>query len=70
VAELKSQQAAMQAQQAMMGGMDMGGMEPPPAPTTGGSPMENVEKPGIPGGSGYSQLQRVINKTGDTKGVI
>ena len=70
VAELKSQQAAMQAQQAMMGGMDMGGMEPPPAPATGGSPMENVEKPSIPGGSGYSQLQRVINKTGDTKSVI
>lgn len=69
LAELKSQLAAQQAMQAAMPPM-ADGMEAPPGLTTGGNPMAGVGPPSIPGGSGYGQLQRVVNKTGDTKGVI
>ena len=67
VAELKQQQAAMQAQQAMMGGMP--GMEQPPA-MTGGNPMAGVGKPDLTVGKGYGHLQHAINMAGDTKGIV
>ena len=65
LAELKSQQAQMQAQMAaqMPGG-------PGPGATTGGNPMAGVGQPDINGGSGYGALQRAINATGDTRGMI
>ena len=68
VAELKQQKAAMEAQMQMQAGM-----EPPPAgPSgmTGGSPMQGVGTPDIPGGRGYGALQRAINATGDTRGLV
>ena len=69
VAELKQQQMAMQAQQAMMGGMPgMEGAAPMPE-MTGGSPMAGVGKPEIPVGKGYGALQRAINQTGDARGI-
>jgi hypothetical protein len=59
VSELRSRQAAMQAQQAAA-----------PEATTGGSPMDNVGQMPVNGGSGYGALQRAINQTGDTRGLV
>ena len=67
VAELKQQQAAMQAQAAMMP-PEAGGITPMPE-MTGGSPMAGVGKPDIPVGKGYGQLQRAINQTGSARGI-
>jgi hypothetical protein len=45
--------------------------EQPTEPTpSGGAPTEGVQIPDIPGGRGYGELQRVINQTGDTRGLI
>ena len=61
--ELKGRQAAMQAQQMMPGGAG-------PGATTGGSPMDGIGQPEIHGGSGYGALQRAINATGETRGMV
>lgn len=61
IAELKRRQAAQ-----MAGGM----MPQQEGSTTGGDPMAGTAPPSIPGGSGYGELQRVINQTGDTKAVM
>ena len=59
IQEIKGQQAAqMAAQQQMQPEM------------TGGSPMAGIGTPDINGGSGYGSLQRQINATGDTKGLV
>jgi hypothetical protein len=35
-----------------------------------GNAMQSAMFPDIPGGRGYGELQRVINQTGDTRGLI
>ena len=61
VQEMKQQEAAqMQAQQAMQAVQDQGNA-PVAAPE---------EKPDIPTGGGYSALQRKVNATGTTEGIV
>lgn len=43
---------------------------PAPTPEQGGSPAEEAEAPEIPMGGGYSALQRKINETGTTEGLV
>ena len=43
---------------------------PSPMPEQGGSPAEEAEAPEIPMGGGYSALQRKINETGTTEGLV
>ena len=61
VQEMKQQEAAqMQAQQAMQGAQDPGNA----------SVAASEEKPDIPTGGGYSALQRKVNATGTTEGMV
>lgn len=55
--------------------MQMGQMMPPEATapaegTPGEAPAQQAGKPKIPGGPGYGQLQRKINETGTTEGIV
>lgn len=71
--EKKRKEKEMQAQQQMMAaGMPVGGMEPQPLPPGGpGGPIQDVgTKMDVPTGAGYGTLQRKINESGDTKGLV
>ena len=62
IADLKRKQQAM---------APMPGEQPPmgEAPAEG-APTEGAPFPDIPGGRGYGELQRIINQTGDTRGLV
>lgn len=71
--EKKRKEKEMQAQQMMMSaGMPVGGMEPQPLPPGGpGEPIQDVgTKMDVPTGAGYGTLQRKINESGDTRGLV
>lgn len=62
IAELKQQeQQAAQAQEVMEGGQHLPQGEPV---------AQDTEKPEIPQGGGYSALQRKVNETGETRGMV
>ena len=71
--EKKRKEKEMQAQQQMLAaGMPVGGMEPQPLPPGGpGEPIQDVgAKMDVPTGAGYGTLQRKINESGDTSGLV
>ena len=61
--QMKEQEAAAAraAQAAQMGGAQNGGSDPVAG---------EMEKPEIPTGGGYSALQRKVNETGSTEGMV
>lgn len=62
IAELKQQeQQAAQAQEVMEGGQQL---------PQGEAVAQDTEKPEIPQGGGYSALQRKVNETGETRGMV
>lgn len=66
IAEKKNE--AIQAQQMQMG---MGGMPPQGAPAGGEGPVaQTANMMDVQGGSGYGSLQRAINSTGSTEGLV
>lgn len=71
--EIKEEIAKQEAMQAMMAGMPTppdSGLPPSPAPSSIQAMDEQPTKPDIPTGGGYSALQRKINETGMTPGMI
>ena len=75
LAEKKKELQAQQQQQKMMMAAQMGaslpGPEAPPAPSGGGGPVTELGiKEDVPTTRGYSNLQREINRTGDTRGMV
>lgn len=64
--KIRKQMEQQQAMQAAMGGM--GG---PPAPGSPDTMQTDVgQKMGVPTGKGYGSLQRAINQSGDTQGIL
>lgn len=73
--EKKRKEKEMQAQQQMMAaGMPVGGTEPQPQPLPPGGPGGPIQDVGakmdVPTGAGYGTLQRKINESGDTRGLV
>ena len=65
-AKIKARDAMQQMQQPAAGG----GMQPMPGMPQPGAIQDLEIKPDVPTGSGYSNLQRTINKTGTTEGLV
>lgn len=68
IAEMKQMQAAAMAQQQAMSGMDA--VAGSPAVPNDGAISAAGAQPDIPTGGGYGSLQRQINRTGSTAGLI
>ena len=70
----KRRELEEQQRQQMMMGMMSGSMPPEGMPPEGAPPEGGIQdlgiRPDIPEGAGYSNLQRTINQTGDTRGLV